>query len=474
MTHHPGQRVSLAQQMRMTARTLAQVRGGKSLNDAWPADLKPELRPGVQALSFLALRHAGWSQAMAGLLLQKPLKEEVSALLQVALTLLHCDAQKQASSSEHTVVNQAVSACRLHRSTEWAASLVNACLRRFLRERDVLHAQLQDNVQAMYNLPAWWVDQVQHDHPQHAAQVLKASHQAAPMVLRVNRRSCDLMTYGQRLRDAGLEDAQRVGDEGWVLNQPVAVEKLPGWHEGWVSVQDASAQMAASLLMNLPSAPHPTVKLPTWRNQPADGQVFRLLDACAAPGGKSAHWLEQWNVQDAVELVSMDVDAHRLKRVDDTLMRLGLKSKQTQTVCASAADPLTWPQTLQALTFDAILLDAPCTASGIVRRHPDIAWLRRESDIQQLASIQFNLLRTLWPKLKPGGRLVYATCSVFKAEGSEQVARFCHEHHDALWCADSPGHILPGLGPHASRIGDNVPMAYDGFFYAVLDKASHS
>ena len=465
MMHSPGQRVTLAQQMRMTARTLAQVRAGKSLNDAWPADLKPELRPGVQALSFLALRHAGWSQAISSELLQKPLKDELLALLQVALTLLHPQAQAQASYPEHTVVNQAVAACRLHRSTEWAASLVNACLRRYLREREELAQRIQGNPVAMHNLPEWWIEQVRHDHPEHAEQVLSASHQAAPMVLRVNRRQCEVQAYGDHLQKAGFAGAQRVGAEGWVLMRPVPVEQLPGWQQGWVSVQDASAQMAAHLLQT-PQA--------HWMQQPADGSKLRLLDACAAPGGKSAHWLECWSPQDPIELVSMDIDARRLERVSDTLMRLGLQSVQSQQVCASAGEPSTWPTALQQRQWDAILLDAPCTASGIVRRHPDIAWLRRETDVTQLAGIQALLLRTLWHKLKPGGRMVYATCSVFKAEGTEQIERFCHEHPDALLNQDSPSHILPGLGPVHARIGDNVPMAYDGFFYAVLDKANHT
>ena len=239
--------------------------------------------------------------------------------------------------------------------------------------------------------------------------------------------------------------ATPVGDDGLVLEAPQPVERLPGFADGHCSVQDTAAQLAAGQLLD---GRH-------WA--PAD----RVLDACAAPGGKTAHLLERADVN----LLALDVDPRRCERIEDTLERLGLKATVR---AADAAQPATW---WDGQAFDAILLDAPCTASGIVRRHPDVRWLRRASDVDALVATQRALLEALWPLLKPGGRLVYATCSVFRAEGSEQVQAFLVHHTDALHRA-SPGHLLPGLAAPSGEFNDNPPGGYDGFFYACIDKAA--
>jgi 16S rRNA (cytosine967-C5)-methyltransferase len=264
------------------------------------------------------------------------------------------------------------------------------------------------------------------------------------MALRVNRRRTDRTSYQQALQAIGLSSIP-VGSDGLVLYAPQPVERLPGFAQGHCSVQDAAAQMAAEQLLGDRA----------WT--PAD----RVLDACAAPGGKTAHLLERAELN----LLALDVDPRRCERIEGTLTRLGL---QAAVRCADAAQPATW---WDGQLFDAILLDAPCTASGIVRRHPDVRWLRRASDVSALVTTQRTLLDALWPLLKPGGRLVYATCSVVRAEGEEQIRAFLVHHTDALQ-QPSPGHLLPGLAAPSGEFNDNRLGGYDGFFYARLDKAA--
>jgi 16S rRNA (cytosine967-C5)-methyltransferase len=339
----------------------------------------------------------------------------VQGLLVSAIALLAVPADG-VRYAPHTVVNQAVEAARQQRRLQRQAGFVNACLRRLLREHADLMTEVADDPQARHHHPRWWVDRVRRDHPQDWAAVLQASQEPGPMTLRVNRRRIDRSSYTARLADAGLA-ALPVGDDGLVLAHPCAVESLPGWHEGWVSVQDAAAQMAAALLLEGRA----------W------GPDDRVLDACAAPGGKTAHLLECADL----DLLALDAD-HTAAWWDGH-------------------------------AFDAILLDAPCTASGIVRRHPDVRWLRRESDVLALAAQQRRLLDALWPLLKPGGRLLYATCSVFRAEGEEQVQAFLARHTDARR-HPSAGHLLPGAGRPSGEFNDNPPGGHDGFFYARLDK----
>ena len=356
------------------------------------------------------------------------------------------------------------------------ASLVNACLRRFLRERALWLQRCQQaspqGQTALLNLPNWWLKQLQHDHPNNATEIALAGQQQAPMTLRVNARHMSAHTYlHTHLQAAGLSGAL-TGSAGIVLHQPCAVQHLPGFAQGWVSVQDAGAQLAAPLLLDALSA-----RASQHAAQPAP---LRLLDACAAPGGKTAHLLELANHA----VTALDIDAQRSQRVVETLQRLGL---QASLHTADAATPDDW---WDGKPFDGILLDAPCTASGIVRRHPDIVWLRRPQDIAGLAAQQHRLLEALWPLLAVGGVMLYCTCSVFKAEGETQIQAFCARHRNAKRLP-APGHLLPALRfthkitpeNHALNADNSASSAntaqspsithtfeHDGFFYALLAK----
>ncbi len=441
---------SLAIQLRQTARCVQAVEQGRSLNEVL-AQVPARLRPGVQALSFHALRHLGTTRALlAGLVQRKP-DPAVQALMCSALALLLTDGDDPSrvpapgapSYTAHTVVNQAVEAAKADRGLQRQSAFINACLRRFLRERAALLARVAEQPQARWNHPSWWIERLRRDHPAHWQAILEASNRPGPMTLRVNRRKTGRDAYAQALAAAGI-GAAPVGEDGLELDAPRPVEQLPGFGQGLCSVQDAAAQMAAGLLLEGRD----------WT--PSD----RVLDACAAPGGKTAHVLERADV----DLLALDLDARRCERIHGTLERLGLAAR---VVRADAARTAGW---WDGQRFDAILLDAPCTASGIVRRHPDVRWLRRASDVDQLAGVQSALLEALWPLLRPGGRMVYATCSVFRAEGQDQVQAFLERHSDAV-LRPSVGHLLPGDASAPGEFNDNHSGGHDGFFYARLDKA---
>jgi 16S rRNA (cytosine967-C5)-methyltransferase len=432
--------VGLAAQLQYTVGVLAAVAKGQRWDGAM-ARVTPALRPAVQALSFHAMRHEGWARTMLGLLASRAPAPWPGALLKLALVLLR--AQDAMAYAPHTVVNQAVSACRAQEAQAHAAGWVNACLRRYLRETQALEASAAQTDEARENLPGWWVRRWRDELGAHAQAVMAASREHAPMVLRVNRRRCQIKAYIQALAANGLS-ARAVGEDGLMLEHAVPVHQLPGWAQGWVSVQDGAAQLAAPLLLEA---------LPPAATRP------RVLDACAAPGGKTAHLLERGDV----DVLALDLDAERLTRVQSSLQRLGLGATLR---AADAAQPRAWHD---GVPFDGILLDAPCSASGIVRRHPDIPWLRRPQDIDGLAQRQRQLLRTLWPLLKPGGCLVYAVCSVFDAEGPAQADWFARQHPEAQPLA-APGRVLPGVGVGAPGLGDNPIMAFDGFFYAAWRK----
>lgn len=421
------------------------VRMGQSLTDAL-AEHPPAERPGAQALSFTVLRRLGLAQALCKALVPKPPQPWVHALLLSALALA-CGAEYDA----HTLVDQAVEATK--RRARPAAGLVNAVLRRFLRDKAALLADLEDDLVAHFNHPVWWIERLQKDWPEHWQAILLSNQAQPPMSLRVNTRHGSVQAYRERLVAAGLlSDPSDVSTrksaelalaaQAIVLPHGVPVQRLPGFDQGDVSVQDVAAQLAAPLLLQAMGAPRLSARA-------------RVLDACAAPGGKTAHLLELADL----DLTALDADAQRLKRVDEGLQRLGL---QARTVAADASHPQQW---WDGEPFDAILLDAPCSASGIVRRHPDVRWLRRESDIAALARTQDAILQALWPLLKPGGHLLYCTCSVFKAEGQDRIDAFLQRTPDAR-ALPAPGHLLPVveyLDPARHDRGD-------GFFYALLSK----
>jgi 16S rRNA (cytosine967-C5)-methyltransferase len=366
----------------------------------------------------------------------------------------------------HTLVNQAVEAAKRSRRTQGQAAFVNACLRRFLRERDALLAQVQNDPQAASPLPTWWVDRLRRDHPGVWPALVEAGRHPAPMTLRVNRRQTSRAALQARWQAAGV-GSHPVGRDGLQLDKPCDVRELPGFAQGHCSVQDAAAQLAAELLWTglLDSAArvpsHPGQGHPSPASEP-----WRLLDACAAPGGKTAHLLEA-APEDArgVQLLALEVDADRLPRIHDNLRRMALTAEVR---CADAGEPTRW---WDGRPFDGILLDAPCSASGIVRRHPDIPWLRREHDIEQLAREQDRLLRALWPLLRPGGVMVYCTCSVFRAEGQDRIEAFLAHNTEARLCP-SPGHLMPSGPGNPAGLPDNQLGEHDGFYYAVLEKSA--
>ncbi len=448
MTH--AQPVALWQQLQAVALALVQIRKGTSGTAALDA-VAPALRPGVQALLFHVLRQLGRAQALRDQLVSRTPAPLADALLCSALALAWDEAA--APYDPHTLVNQTVEAAKKNRNTQGQANFLNACLRRFLRERDAL-VLAGDGVVAKWNHPLWWIELLQRDYPEQWQSILQANNQAAPMAVRVNVQRTSREALLAQWEQVGLT-ALPVGDYGLVLDKARAVHDIPGFADGLWSVQDPAAQCAAPILLaGLLS-----------ENLIAEGKknqsTVRVLDACAAPGGKTAHLLEM--LGPGPQVVALDIDAKRCERIDQNLQRLGLKA---EIVVADAAQPKTW---WDGQPFDAILLDAPCSASGIVRRHPDVRWLRRASDIAQLAAIQKNLLKMLWPLLKPGGRMLYVTCSVFRQEGELQVKTFVEHNTD---CTLHPclGHLRPQNSLTPAALVDNLAGDHDGFYYALLEK----
>ena len=450
-----AQPVALWQQLQAVAHALVQIRKGTSGTAALDA-VAPALRPGVQALLFHVLRQLGRAQALRDQLVSRTPAPLADALLCSALALAWDE--DAAPYDPHTLVNQTVEAAKKNRNTQGQANFLNACLRRFLRERDALvlacdglgadtHGNAvkpelsKHGLVAKWNHPLWWVELLQRDYPEQWQSILESNNQAAPMAVRVNVQRTSREALMAQWEQVGLT-ATPVVDCGLVLEKARAVQDIPGFVDGLWSVQDPAAQCAAPLLVN-------------------GLNNIRVLDACAAPGGKTAHLLEL--LEPGSQVIALDIDAKRCERIDQNLQRLGLKA---EIVVADAAQPKTWWDGQQ---FDAILLDAPCSASGIVRRHPDVRWLRRASDIAQLAAIQKNLLKMLWPLLKPGGRMLYVTCSVFRQEGELQVKTFVEHNTD---CTLHPclGHLRPQNSLTPAALVDNLAGDHDGFYYALLEK----
>ena len=463
MQDYPTQ-VPLWRQLQGAAFLLMAVRSGRSMTAALE-DIDTTLRPGVQALGFHALRQLGRAEALRQQLANRPPPPEADALLCVALALMAPTFGTEVSSlppggvnfpkggpsenwtplyTDYTLVDQAVEAAKRSEETRHQASFINGCLRRFLRERDTLVALTEKHPQAVWNHPQWWIDRLRKDHPAHWQAILQANNTQAPLILRINERKVPRAQYLRDLLAINIV-ASAVGKQGVILAKAQSVPSLPGFAEGHFSVQDAAAQLAAPLLLDGLSAE-------------GDGRL-RILDACAAPGGKTAHLLELVDC----EVTALDIDARRCERIDQNLQRLGLHADIR---VGDAARPVDW---WDGRLYDAILLDAPCTASGIVRRHPDVRWLRRPTDIAQLAALQERLLQALWLLLKPGGRLLYCTCSVFRAEGEQQAQTFVTHHKDAH-LMPSPGHLLPQSGDGATVFPDNLKSDHDGFYYAIFEK----
>ena len=387
----------------------------------------------VQDLCYGVLRHRGALDAMLTPLLTKPLRDErLRQLLRIGLYQL-----QHTHAAPHAVVDQAVLACMALPAVA-AKGLINAVLRSYLRRHTELQALCDLSDVGRYSFPAWWIDKTRAQYPlldtQQFAHMMQAGNRHAPLTLRVNQRRTTRADYLALLAAQGVP-AVALERHAVVLEKPMPVHRIPGFSAGLVSVQDASAQRAAILL---------------------DTQHgMRVLDACAAPGGKTAHILE---LADAT-LTALDHDAARLARVNDNLQRLGLCARVLR---GDAADPSAW---WDGVPFDRILADVPCSGSGVTRRHPDIKWTRRESDIAQFAASQQAIIDALWRLLAAGGKFLYVTCSVFREENHLQVARFIERH------ADAQPQTLPLAEFSAEHAGQILPDAvHDGFYYALLQK----
>lgn len=414
---------------------IQQVFAGRNLNQVLSealsaaADWTPQQRGALQDICYGTLRYYGQLARVLDDLLSKPLKDEkVRCLLLAALYQL-----QYSKAGSHAVVDFAVKSSR--KINPAVSGLVNAVLRNFLRNRSTLLQQAAATETGLYSYPQWWIDQVGNQYGTAAPDILQAGNLHPPLTLRVNTRKATPQAYLQELQQAGME-AQMIAPGAIMLAQPLAVDKIPGFREGKASVQDAGAQYAA-LLLDVQNG-------------------MRVLDACAAPGGKSMHILELADV----ELHALDKDPQRLKRVQENIERLQASAK---IIAADASDPAAW---WDGRPYQRILADVPCSATGVVKRHPDIKWLRRAEDIAGFAIQQRQILNALWPLLAEGGKLLYATCSIFRQENQDIVETFLQQQADAV--------RLPLQVPDMIE-GQLLPTAqHDGFFYALLTKQTNN
>ena len=409
---------------------------GRNLGDA--KDVDGAARAHARHLAYGVLRWYGALDWFAGRLLQKPLRSrdlDIHRLLLIGLFQLWRD-----GTPPHAAIHECAECARL-RNKAWAVGLVNAVLRRFQREQSRLDEEIATRDERFAH-PPWLLDALRADWPQDWPAIVAANNRQAPLWLRLDRRHDRAETL-RRLRAEGFEvDAHAFAPDAVCVTPARAATRLPGFDAGRFSVQDPAAQLAVDVLAV------------------ADGQ--RVLDACAAPGGKTGHLLERCN---ALDLTALDRSAERLERVTENLVRLGVADR-VRTVAADAAEPATW---WDGQPFDRILLDAPCTATGVIRRHPEIKWLRTTAQVDAALAQQRRLLDALWPLLARGGMLLYATCSVLRAENEHQVRDFVATRADAAsepidgpWGRDTAHgrQILPG------------EQEMDGFFYARIRKTS--
>ncbi len=422
---------SLGEALLVASDGLAAVLKGYALNDGllglwktWP-DLTPATRGAVQDLLYGTLRDYGRGQHILAELLSKPLEElRIEALLLIALHRLEARPE-----TAHTVVDQAVeAAARLAEGR--LKALVNGVLRNALRQWDALVRGADSTPAARWRHPQWWISALRRHYPDTWESVLEGNNVHPPMSLRINPRRSSAEAYRRTLDDEGIAFSEH-GPLALQLVQPRPVANLPGFAAGDVSVQDWGAQQAAALL------------------DLHDGQ--RVLDACAAPGGKTAHLLETANI----DLLALELEPQRTQRIRDNLDRLGLAAEIRTADCRAIGS---W---WDGKTFDRILADVPCSATGVARRHPDIKWLRREEDIAAFATVQAEILEALWQVLAPGGKMLYLTCSVFPDENGRQLARFAARHKDCRRTRFPDGSLEKQWLPSA---------LHDGFYFALLEK----
>jgi 16S rRNA (cytosine967-C5)-methyltransferase len=424
----------LSEAISISAQAIGEVMSGRSLTEVLD-ELEPHERPIVQSLSFDALRKWVPSHEFIKQFVPKAPPPEVEHLLSVAIALFIRDGTEGKGYASHTIVDQAVSACAQYDKTMYAKGLVNAVLRKVSTAlqppKDGPHYP-PDPI-PMY-VPAWWRANLKRNYSKMWQSVLFAQAKRAPLILRVNQKQYSREQYQSLLTEAGIDSMpiESVGGfaipSALLLPNPVPVSELPGFYSGAVSVQDAGAQLAATLL------------------NPEPGEL--MLDACAAPGGKTGHLLELADCR----MVALELDSQRIGKIGGNLDRLRLNSEKVKVLRGDASKEAWWDGVL----FDKILLDAPCSASGIVARHPDIPFLRREADIKSLQKKQREILTQTWKMLKPGGLLLYVTCSVFSEEGEDQAAWFAQQYGNAVRLG-APGQLLPS-------------EANDGFYYALFKK----
>ena len=424
----------LSEAITIAAQAISEVMDGRSLTEVLD-QLEPHERPIVQSLSFDALRKWVRSHELIKQFIPKTPPPEVDHLLSVAIALFLQDATEGKGYPAHTIVDQAVKACGEYDQTMYAKGLVNAVLRKvsLLVQPPVGEERFPPDPIAMY-VPAWWRANLKRNYSKIWQSILFQQAKRAPLILRVNQRQYTREQYQSVLAENGI--ASKPIDElagiqlpcALLLPEAVPVSDLPGFYTGAVSVQDAGAQLAAILL------------------SPQEGDL--ALDACAAPGGKTAHLLELADCS----MRALELDGERIGKIGGNLDRLRLHSEKVQVLRGDASKAAWW----DGILFDKILLDAPCSASGIVSRHPDIPFLRREADIKALQERQRAILLQAWKMLKTGGTLLYVTCSIFPEEGEEQASWFAEQHPNALRLG-APGQVLPG-------------ELNDGFYYALFKK----
>ena len=420
----------------IAAEAIGQVFAGRNLGVVLDglfsrySNITPQQRAVAQDLSYGTLRFFGAIQSLLDQLLQKPLDDaRLQCLLLVAIYQLQYD-----KAASHTVVDQAVKAASQSKKT-WAKGLVNGVLRNFLRQQAELLANVEDNEFATYSYPAWWITKLKYQYPNNWQGMLEAGNQHPPMILRVNQRQISSADFVAKLSAEGIA-SQALGANAVMLEKPIPVDRIPGFADGEASVQDYAAQVAGYAL------------------DLQNGQ--RVLDACCAPGGKTGQILELADV----DLIAVDNDETRIARTQSNIERLKLKA--TLLVGDAGKSSEWW----DGKSFDRILADVPCTASGIVRRHVDIKWLRREADIASFTKQQAQILPSLWQLLAKGGKLLYVTCSVFQEENQRQIDNFLKTHKDAEQLPlDTP---LAGLSLNNGQLQPTAQ--HDGLFYALLQK----
>lgn len=444
-------RVSLARQAALKA--LKQVFSGQSLSvvQQHTIDILEDRRDRGLAGEIVngVLRWRWQLEFFVSRLISKPLKQKDSDVKLILLMALY--ELNECRTPEYAIINDAVELVK-KAGKSWASGLLNAVLRRYIREKQallvLLNSQSTNDSQARYSHPQWILEKIKTDWPENWQQVLTANNQRPAFWLRINQSLYSVVQYQHLLANEeiefdGTDNSVALTDSALKLSRGIDVRLLPGFAEGAVSVQDAGAQLAAELLNVAESS--------------------RVLDLCAAPGGKTCHLLERYNSID--KLFAVELDEQRMQRVSENLQRLKLESRAELIVADARQNKQWW----QGDKFDRILIDAPCSASGVIRRHPDIKTLRRESDIEQLVILQAEILSSAWQMLAPGGELLYVTCSVFKDENQNQIERFLASKNDAEeikieanWgkLCDYGRQLLPG------------EQDADGFYFCRLRKLS--